>query len=151
MWGSQRKAWVWLWVASWTSYSFHGTPFSPEKLFNRQSMVIQIWVFGRHFLSMNQVSLLLQKINDSIFDCNWIHPGFPGGSAVKNLRGATGDTDSSPGLGRFPGEGDGNLLSIPSRIIHGQRSLVGYSPWGVTVRHNWASMHTTKSKLSSGN
>ena len=39
--------------------------------------------------------------------------------------GNTGDTSSVPGLGRSPGEGNGNSPSI-----HGQRSLVGYSPWG---------------------
>ena len=38
---------------------------------------------------------------------------FPGGSAVKNLpasAGDTGDTGSIPGLGRFPGGGNGNPL-----------------------------------------
>ena len=43
----------------------------------------------------------------------------------------TGHLGSIPGLGRFPGEGYGNpfqysVLENP----HGQRSLVGYSPWG---------------------
>ena len=39
--------------------------------------------------------------------------GFPGGSGVKNLpanAGNTGDAALIPGLGRFPGEGNGNLL-----------------------------------------
>jgi len=36
-----------------------------------------------------------------------------------------GDLGSIPGLGRFPGEGNSNPL-----LFHGQRSLVGYSPWG---------------------
>ena len=39
--------------------------------------------------------------------------GFPGGSVVKNSpanAGDTGDTGSIPGLGRSPGEGNGNLL-----------------------------------------
>ena len=35
---------------------------------------------------------------------------------------------SVPGLGRFPGEGHGNHSSILAS--HGQRSLVGHSPWG---------------------
>jgi len=34
--------------------------------------------------------------------------GFPGGSAVKNSPANEGDADSIPGLGRFPGEGNGN-------------------------------------------
>ena len=42
-----------------------------------------------------------------------------------------GDLGSIPGLGRFPGEGNGNpyqhsCLENP----HGQRSLEGYSSWG---------------------
>ena len=34
--------------------------------------------------------------------------GFPGGSVVKNLPTNTGDTGSIPGLGRSPGEENGN-------------------------------------------
>ena len=36
--------------------------------------------------------------------------GFPGGSAVKNLSANAGDTGSIPGLGRSPGEENGNPL-----------------------------------------
>ena len=36
--------------------------------------------------------------------------GFPGGSVVKNLPVNAGDLDSIPGLGRSPGEGNGNQL-----------------------------------------
>ena len=35
---------------------------------------------------------------------------FPGGSAVKNLPANAEDMGLSPGLGRSPGEGNGNLL-----------------------------------------
>ena len=34
--------------------------------------------------------------------------GFPGGSVVKDTPANAGDTGSIPGLGRFPGEGNGN-------------------------------------------
>ena len=40
-----------------------------------------------------------------------LYPGFPGGSVVKNLpanAGDTGNVDLIPGLGRFPGGGNGN-------------------------------------------
>ena len=37
------------------------------------------------------------------------------------------DPGSTPGSGRSPGEGNGNPLQYS---CHGQRSLVGYSPWG---------------------
>ena len=36
--------------------------------------------------------------------------GFPGGSAVKNPLANAGDTDSITGLGRSPGEENGNPL-----------------------------------------
>ena len=42
-----------------------------------------------------------------------------------------GDVGSSPGSGRSPGEGNGNPSSIVAwETLHGQRSLVGCSPWG---------------------
>ena len=36
--------------------------------------------------------------------------GFPGGSVVKNLSANTGQAGLIPGLGRSPGEGNGNPL-----------------------------------------
>ena len=36
--------------------------------------------------------------------------GFPGVSVVKNLLANAGDVGLIPGLGRFPGEGNGNPL-----------------------------------------
>ena len=42
--------------------------------------------------------------------------------------GDTRDAGSIPGLGRSPGAGHGNLL-LPGES-HGQRNIVGYSPWG---------------------
>ena len=41
-----------------------------------------------------------------------------------------GDTGSIPGWGRSPGEGNGNPLVFLPENSHGQRSLLGYSPWG---------------------
>ena len=41
--------------------------------------------------------------------------GFPGGSVVKNPPANAGDARNSgsiPGLGRFPGKGNGNLLQF---------------------------------------
>ena len=43
------------------------------------------------------------------------------------------DTGSIPGSGKSSGEGNGNLLQYSClENPHGQRSLVGYSPWGNT-------------------
>ena len=58
---------------------------------------------------------------------------------VKNLPANAGDIGLIPGLGRSPGEGNGNLwkptVFLPERF-HGQRGLSGYSSWGRRVRHN---------------
>ena len=41
------------------------------------------------------------------------------------------DVGSIPGLGRSPGGGHGYPLPVfLPRESHGQRSLIGYSPWG---------------------
>ena len=53
---------------------------------------------------------------------------------VKNLPvnvGDTGDVGSIAGLGRSPGGGNGSPLQHSClKKSHGERSLVGYSPWG---------------------
>ena len=53
---------------------------------------------------------------------------------VKNLPANAGDirdAGSIPGLGRFPGKGNGNRLQYSClENPYGQRSLVGYSSWG---------------------
>ena len=42
-----------------------------------------------------------------------------------------GDLGSMPGLEISPGGGHGNLLQYSClENLHGQRNLVGYSPWG---------------------
>ena len=56
--------------------------------------------------------------------------GFPGGSVVKNLPANAGDASSIPVPGRSLGEGNGNPLQYPYlKKPHGERSLMGYSPW----------------------
>ena len=53
---------------------------------------------------------------------------------VKNLPANVGDTREAgliPGLVRSPGGGHGNPLQYSClESPHGQRSLVGYRPWG---------------------
>ena len=57
--------------------------------------------------------------------------GFPGGSAGKESACNAGDLGLIPGLGRSPGKGHDNPLQYSClENPHGQRSLVGYSPWG---------------------
>ena len=57
---------------------------------------------------------------------------FPGGSVVKNPPANAGDVGLIPWSGRFPGGGNGNSFqhSCFGKSC-GQRSLVGYNPWGL--------------------
>ena len=55
----------------------------------------------------------------------------PSGSDGKESTCNAGDLGSVPGLERSPGGGHGNPLQYSClENPHGQRSLVGYSPWG---------------------
>ena len=57
--------------------------------------------------------------------------GFLGGSNGKESACNAGDLGSVPWLGRSPGGGHGNPLQYSClENLHGQRSLVGYSPSG---------------------
>ena len=56
--------------------------------------------------------------------------GFPGGSDGEESAYNEGDTGSSPGSGRSPGEGNGNLLQYPCLEIPWAEESGGYSPWG---------------------
>ena len=55
---------------------------------------------------------------------------FPGGSEVKNLPANAGDSGLIHGSGRFPWKRkwQPTPVFLPGKS-HGQRSLVGYSPW----------------------
>ena len=56
---------------------------------------------------------------------------FPGGSDGEESTLSVGDLGSVPGLGRFPGGGHGNPLQYSClENPHGEKYLVGYSPWG---------------------
>ena len=68
--------------------------------------------------------------------------GFPGGSVAKNLP-ANADVGLDPGSGRSPEGGNGNPLQYSClRNPHGQRSLMGYSPWGCTELDMTEHTHT---------
>ena len=55
---------------------------------------------------------------------------FSGSSVVKNPPANAGDAGSIPGSGRSLEKEMEAHSSILAWEIHGQRSLVGYSPWG---------------------
>ena len=79
---------------------------------------------GRFFTT----SAIWEALDKGLVSRVW---GSSGGSAGKESACHMGDLDSIPGLRRSPGGGHGNpfqyaCLGNP----HGQRHLVGYSPWG---------------------
>ena len=60
-----------------------------------------------------------------------INKWFPGGSVGKESDCNTGDLGLIPVLGTAPGGGHGNPLQQNClENPHGQRNLMGYSPWG---------------------
>ena len=60
------------------------------------------------------------------------HQGFPGGSDGKRSACNEGNLGLTPRLWRSPGREQGNPLQYSwMGNHHGQRSLVGYSPWGL--------------------
>ena len=54
----------------------------------------------------------------------------PGGSDGQEPACSAGDAGPAPPSGRSPGEGVAAHSSVPAWRFHGQRSLMGYSPWG---------------------
>ena len=68
---------------------------------------------------------------------------------IKNLPAYAGDAGSIPASERFPGKGNGNPTPVflPGES-HGQRRLVGYSPWDRRrVRHDLATKQQNSHKI----
>ena len=69
--------------------------------------------------------------------------GFPGGSVVKNLPANAGVGSSIPGLGRSPGEANGNPLQYSCLGNPMDRGAWWATVHGVArVRHDLATKHT---------
>ena len=84
---------------------------------------------------MSSTQLSLFKSEDKFFILCKFNPvtfsmGFPCSSVGKESACSAGDPGLIPGLGRYPGEGNGNSLQYPCLENLGERSLVGCSPWG---------------------
>ena len=69
---------------------------------------------------------------------------FPDGSDSKASAYNAGDPGSVPGLGRSSGEG--NVL-LPGKS-HGQRRVVGYSPWGRKESDTTERLHFTNANIN---
>ena len=89
---------------------------------------------------------LLPAPSSLSFSYKEITKGCPGGTVIKDLpatSGHTRDISLIPGSGRSHGVRNSTLPQylLPGES-QGERSLVGYRPWGCKVRHDWANMHT---------
>ena len=72
----------------------------------------------------------------------WHVRNFPGGSEGKASACSAGALGSIPGLGRSPGGGHGNSLQHSClKNPHGQRSLVGCTPWGCKESDTTEQLH----------
>ena len=69
----------------------------------------------------------------------WIYHGFPGGSEVKASSSNAGDPGSILGLGRSPGEGNGNPLQYPCL-----ENLMDRGAWQATVHGGCKESDTTE-------
>ena len=63
--------------------------------------------------------------------------GFPGGAEVKASACNVGELGLIPGLGRSPGEGNGNPLQYFAWEIPWTEERGGYSPWD---RKSWTGL-----------
>ena len=72
----------------------------------------------------------MRRNNDAVKNSG-IALGFPGGSDGKASAYNVGDLGSIHGSGRHPGGGNGNPLLYSCLENSMERSLVGYSPWGL--------------------
>ena len=104
---------------------------------------------SRHFGSIRNV-LIFQRsimIKESeiacLFSFFFSFWGFPGGTVVKNTPAKAGNTkDESSSLGQkipWSRKWQPTPVFLPGKS-HGQRCLLGYSPWGHRVRRDWAYM-----------
>ena len=76
--------------------------------------------------------------------------GFPGGSAVKNLRARAGDTGLIPGMERSPGVGNGNPLQYSCQENSKNRGAWRAAIHGVTKNWTQLSIHTHAPLTQSG-
>ena len=113
--------------------------------------------------SSNDLVLIYKNTwNDTLFSgnyisitwflkCNLIGLGFSGGSAGKESAcnaGDAGDTGLIPGLGKSLEKEMATHSSISLGKSHGQRSLVGYSPWGHKESDTTERLNTHKNSYS---
>jgi len=90
---------------------------------------IKQWIIN--FKCRKELAINLGRTSFKLRHTKDTFKGFPGSSAGKEFACNVGDLVWIPGLERFPGGENGNPLQYSClKNLHGQRNLVGYSPWG---------------------
>ena len=113
------------WIHYEINYAFYGTPsFLVSKLHTHTHTRVILLLF------LKVMTLLHHLLYDILASMQYT--GLPLWLSHKESIYKARETGSIPGLGRFPGEGNGYPLQ---HSCHGQRTLTGYSLWGhVTER-----------------
>ena len=75
-----------------------------------------------------QLSFIYKNRQRAEFGPDQFDRGFPVGTEVENPPANAGDMGSIPGLGRYPGGGNGNPLQFPC-----QENAMDRGAWGATV------------------
>ena len=124
-------------VSSWSGWPL-GKYTRPEILTWEADGINRIYL---HLFLLNQIMKL--KSFFQVWKQKMLNPFFfkySSGSVSKESACRVG---SIPGLGIPPGGGHGNPFQYSClENPYGQRSLVGCSPWGHRVGHDWATKHT---------
>ena len=103
---------------------------------------------NRHLQSQSQFEFLLENIQ-ILLEKNWFFIWvytlqILGGSDSKESPCNVGNLGWIPGLGRSPGEGNGNPLQYSClENPHGQMSLAGYSPRGCKSQTTLCKLYST--------
>ena len=118
---------------------FTGSPQGDTHFNINYLILIRSWAFLVAQLIKNPPAMQETRFNFWVGKIPWrrdrlptpVFLGFPGGSDDQESACNMGDLGSIPGLGRSPGGGHGNSFQYSClQNLHGQRSLVGYSPQG---------------------
>ena len=92
---------------------------------------------SHHEYTILRFAFLLNNLFWKKFPSQYTGLGLPRWLSRKASVCSEGDAGSNPGLGRFPGEGNGNPLQYSCRKSHRQSSLADCNPWNrKRVGHN---------------
>ena len=117
------------------SSAFFIVQLSHPYLTTGKTIALTRWIFVGKVMSL--LLNMLSRLVITFLPRNIRYLGFLAGSDGKESACNAGDSGSILGSGRSPEEGNGNPLQyFCLGKSHGQRSLVGYSPWCHRVGHD---------------